>query len=98
MKQFKDKYLNKLHGFMEMMDGSDDYILLQVSALNLGKDNVEMHIMATGMDGGKPVTDGAKAEALLITAMEKSDDFKRFLTDAVMDYELLQAFKRMRKS
>ena len=48
--------------------------------------------------GGKPVINKAKAEAVLIKAMEKSDDFKRLFTDAVMHYEQFQAFKRRRQS
>ena len=45
-------------------------------------------------DGRKPVINKAKAEAVLIKAKEKSDDFKRLFTNAVMLYESLQVFER----
>lgn len=94
MNKFKNEQFNGLCEFMEKMDSSDDYLMIQVSALNLGKANTEINTMCTCRSGGKPVINRAEAEAVLIMAMEKSDDLKRLLTDAVMHYELYQAFKR----
>lgn len=96
--KFKNTHFNELYESMKEMDQSDDYLMIQVSALNPGKDNMKMDILATGGTGGKPVIDKVVAETVLIIAMEKSDDLKRLLTDAVMHYEQFQAFKRMRKS
>lgn len=96
--KFKDTHFNELYESMKEMDQSDDYLMIQVSALNPGKDNMKMDILATGGTGGKPVIDKAVAEVVLIMAMEESDDLKRLLTDAVMHYEQFHAFKRMRKS
>lgn len=96
--KFKNEHFNKLYELMEKMDSSDDYLMIQVSALNQGKNNMEMNILATGRSGGKPDINRAEAEAVLMMAMKKNDDLKRLLTDAVMHYELFQAFERRRQS
>lgn len=96
--KFRDEHFNELYEFMKRMDSSDDYLMIQVSASNPGKDDMEIDILATGRTGGKPVIDKVHAEAVLITAMEKSDDLKRLLTDAVMHHEQFQAFRRRQKS
>lgn len=94
MNKFKNEHFNKLYELMEKMDSSDDYLMVQVSALNPNKDGMEMTVAVTGKRGGKPEANRIEAEAALILAMEKDDDLKRLLTDAVMHYELYQAFKR----
>lgn len=94
MNKFRNEHFNKLYELMEKMDSSDDYLMMQVSVLNPDKDGMEMTVAVTGWRGGKPEVNRIKAEAALILAMEKDDILKRLLTDAVMHYELYQAFKR----
>lgn len=93
-KEFKNEHFNKLYELMEKMDSSDDYMMIQVLASNQGENNMELGIVTTGRSGGKPDVNRIEAKAALILAMEKDDDLKRLLTDAVMHYELYQAFKR----
>lgn len=97
-KEFKNERFNELCEFMEKMDKSDDYIFLQVSSLKPCKGDMELDILLTGGSGGKPDINRAEAKAVLIVAMKKNDDLKRLLTDAVMHYEMLQAFKGRRQS
>ena len=96
--KFRNEYFNDLYEFMKRMDASDDYLMIQMSVLNQGKDDMSTITLVTGRMDGKPVIDKAVAEAALMTAMEKSDDLKRLLTDAVVHYEKIQAFKRRAKS
>lgn len=92
--KFKNEHFNGLIESIEKMEKSDDYIFLQVSSLKPGKEDMELDILLTGMSGGKPVVNRTEAEANLILAMEKNDDLRRLLTDAVMHYATVQAFKR----
>lgn len=92
--KFKNEQFNGLCEFMEKMDSSDDYMMIQVSALNQGKDDMEMCMTCTGRSGGKPDINKVEAEAVLMVAMERSEYLKRLLTDTVMHYELYQALKR----
>ena len=96
--KFKNENFNELYEFMKEMDRSDDYLMIQVSALNPGKDNMKMDILATGGTGGKPVIDKAVAEVVLIMAMEESDDLKRLLTDAAMHCGQYEEFMKSKKS
>lgn len=96
--KFKNEQFNGLYELMKEMDSSDDYLAIHVSSLNPGKDTMEMHISMTGRTGGKETLETSAAEAVLIMAMDKDDVLKRLLTDAVMYYEQVQAFKRMRQS
>lgn len=98
MNKFKNEQFNGLCEFMEKMDSSDDYLMVQMSALNPGKDDMRMTVTVTGREGGKPGIDRAEAEAVLIMAMKKSDDLKRLLTDAVRHYEMLDAFNKSWRS
>ncbi len=92
--KFKNENFNELYEFMEKMDKSDDYLMILVSAVDTGKGDMKVLTLGTYRTGGKPVINKAKAEAVLIKAMEKSDDFKRLFTNAVMLYESLQVFER----
>lgn len=96
--KFKNEQFNELYRLMEKMDSLDDYMMIQVLALNQGKNNTRLDILLTGRSGGEPVVNKIEAEAVLTLAMEKADDFRRLLTDAVMHYEQFQAFKRRRQS
>lgn len=95
--KFRNEYFNDIYEVIKRMDSLDDYLMLQVSALNPGKDDMTIVVMTTGRTGRKPVINKVAAEAILITAMERSDDLKRLLTDTVKHYEQLQAFKRRQK-
>lgn len=96
--KFKNEQFNGLYELMEKMDQSDDYLAIHVSSLNPGKDTMEMSISVTGRTGGKETLDRIVVEVVLMMAMDKSDDLKWLLTDAVMHYEQSQAFKRSRQS
>lgn len=95
--KFRDEHFNDIYEVIKRMDSLDDYLMLQVSALNPGKDDMTIVVMTTGRTGRKPVINKVVAEAILITAMERSDDLKRLLTDTVKHYEQLQAFERRQK-
>lgn len=98
MKKFKNELFNELHGFMEKMDGSDDYLMIQVSVFNPGKDGMEMSIIITGRTDGKEVIMASAAETTLITAMRKNDDLRRLITNAAMHCKTYEEFLRRQKS
>lgn len=51
--KFKDESFNELYEFMKKMDASDDYLMIQVSSLNPGKNGMELFITITGMEAGE---------------------------------------------
>lgn len=81
-KEFKNEQFNKLCEFMDRMDSSDDYIMMQVSVLNPGKDGMEMTVAVTGREGGKEQVGTIAAETVLIMAMLRNKDLKRLITNA----------------
>ena len=96
--KFKDEHLNELYRFMEMMDGSDDYILLQVSVLNPGKKGMEMSVTVTGKTGGKESVKETEATALLVTAMLRNDTVKRLITAAATGCRRYEELMRRTRS
>lgn len=98
MNKFRNEKFNKLYEFMKRMDSSDDYLMIQVSVLNQGKDDMSTITLGTGRMDGKPVIDKAVAETVLIMAMKESDDLKRLLTDAVLHCEQFEELQRRAKS
>lgn len=98
MKEFKDKQFNDLHGFMKKMDSSDDYMMIQVSALNPGKKGMTLCSTVTGRNGGKEEVSSKEAEIVLIIAMLKNKELRRLLTDAARHCEQYEEFMKMRKS
>lgn len=96
--KFKNEQFNELCEFMEKMDSSDDYIMVQVSALNPGKAGMEMTVAVTGREGGKEQVGTIAAEVVLIMAMLRNKYLKRLITNAAERCEQYEAIMRRRKS
>lgn len=89
MNKFRNRKFNLLYEFMKEMDSSDDYLMIQVSSLDLGNEGVEMNIIVTGMKEGNGSIREDDAVELLTDAMRKSAQFKRVVTKAAKKCEQL---------
>lgn len=89
MNKFRNWKFNRLYEFMKEMDFSDDYLMIQVSSLDLGNEGVEMNIIVTGMKEGNGSIHEDDAVKLLTDAMRKSAQFKRIVTKAARKCEQL---------
>ena len=83
MNKFRNRRFNRLYEFMKEMDSSDDYLMIQVSSLDLGNNEVEMSLIATGMKEGDSSIHEDDFVELLTEVMKKSVAFKRLITKAV---------------
>ena len=88
MNKFRNWKFNRLYELMKDMDCSDDYLMIQVSSLDLGNEEVEMSIIVTGMKESGPIHEDDAVE-LLTDAMRKSAQFKRVVTKAAKKCEQL---------
>ena len=88
-KKFRNRIFNHLYEFMKEMDFSDDYLMIQVSSLDLGNEKAEMNITVTGMKKGNDSVREDDAVRLLTDAMRKSAQFKRVVTKAAKKCEQL---------
>lgn len=96
--KFKDESFNELYEFMKKMDASDDYLMIQVSSLDPGKNGMELFITITGMEAGENGASRIYTEAVLLTAMMRNANLRRLVTDAARHCEQIEELQRRAKS
>lgn len=96
--KFRDEHFNDLYEFMKRMDASDDYLMIQVSALNPGKNGMELSLSVTGMEAGENGASRIHTEAALVTAMMRNANLKQLVTDAARHCEQIEELQRRQKS
>ena len=96
--KFKDENFNEIYEFMKKMDASDDYLMIQVSSLNPGKNGMELSLAVTGMEAGETGASRIYTEAVLLTAMMRNANLRRLVTDAARHCEQIEELQRRAKS